>query len=978
MKKIIAFITALAAVLPSAAVGYAENENKADEALEIVTGLGLIEYADSEDTISRGDFAAIIYNMLSEEMTEEKSSWEESFFGDRDEEMKLIGDTQASKAVISEFMDVTAESEYYDAVMYGTDMGIFNGVDRGSFVPNDNLTLIQAVKSLLAIMGYGEYAKMNGGYPAGYINLASSLGMLDGLTRAPSKEITYSELAKLLYNTFDVSCMEINEINSGRAKLTADNTKTFLNKFLEMDYIDGIVFDNGIYALDGLSTISVNEVKIGDTVLDITEEQKRIVREMTGKNVRAFYSVEDDEILVYMHEKNDTSLIIDAKEIDTFANNTITYTDGTKTRNVRVETGACMIFNGAYKDSYTAQDFIFNHGSVRLVKSKRNGNYDCIIIESYASWFVGSVDYNEKIIYNEASDSSELTDDSSVDLSEIINYGEYDIYNSDKEILTFEEIKNNAVIDFYTNGKNYVKMICTDIREENAEITGNSRDEYDRAVYLAGDKSFTASYEFEHARKAPSIVMRSVYVFYMNSFGEVVWAVAADDNYYDLDVIYVIGCIKDEDEEKYFVKYVNDKGVSGRLELYKKVLYGDISTLKRDDYINVNAEKIYQDMSNYTGIAAIDTNSKNQIKMLELPYNGKTKEKRLQVMYDTTTSSWPRIRRSGAYAYLTREAWASASTVIWQSPVLQENKKDASMYTMASYTAFPSNGAARENLDVNLRDKNVIKCYNINGGSVFAKWIDYSYEKDKLLNFDDSEYFVVTNITSGLNSDDEPTVVLDGYKVGGNTQTPYTLYSEEAGGVTAAGVSCNPALSATSFYDIYQDKNVTHYAVKKGDIIKYTYNEDDRYPTKIAILYRQGEEKFFTGTDSSSQNWQTDRTNPFVVDYTCNWTGRNPTTVTDERIYTLGYVYNIEDQAAEVTTSNLREGVYNANASRVFYPVSGNNGVVIDYSTKEIKVTSNKGYGDELKAYTDYGSRCSKLITVHSGYVPLMSFMIID
>ena len=226
MKRIIAFIIALSCIVSSSVIGNAEQSYGSDIALEVIAGLGILEYTTPEDTITRGDFALSMYNMLFKDAGEDEPTWEENFFGEFVSDDQLITDEGDVKE-ISLFWDVTSESEYYDAVMYGVRIGIFEGVGRGSFKPEENVTVIQVVKTLLTLMGYKNYAEAEGGYPNGYLSLAVSMGILKGVENAVYDDASVADTARIIYNCFDNFCFEIESFSADAIGLAPDSSQTF-------------------------------------------------------------------------------------------------------------------------------------------------------------------------------------------------------------------------------------------------------------------------------------------------------------------------------------------------------------------------------------------------------------------------------------------------------------------------------------------------------------------------------------------------------------------------------------------------------------------------------------------------------------------------------------------------------------------------------------------------------------------------------
>ena len=83
--------------------------------------------------------------------------------------------------------------------------GFIDGYDDTHFAPDDNVTYAQAVKMLVAAVGYTTYAENSGGWQAGYLRYGSSTGITRGVTGVNNDtEINRLTAAQLLYNALDV------------------------------------------------------------------------------------------------------------------------------------------------------------------------------------------------------------------------------------------------------------------------------------------------------------------------------------------------------------------------------------------------------------------------------------------------------------------------------------------------------------------------------------------------------------------------------------------------------------------------------------------------------------------------------------------------------------------------------------------------------------------------------------------------------
>lgn len=114
----------------------------------------------------------------------------------------------------TKFTDVGSDNPYSGYVDFLSELGIINGVDAKTYLPDGNVTAHMAYKVMVNVLGYTQIAESLGGYPEGYALLADRLGFTtnltisgDYLTRGGALNIAYYVLTncfnKLIYFTDD-------------------------------------------------------------------------------------------------------------------------------------------------------------------------------------------------------------------------------------------------------------------------------------------------------------------------------------------------------------------------------------------------------------------------------------------------------------------------------------------------------------------------------------------------------------------------------------------------------------------------------------------------------------------------------------------------------------------------------------------------------------------------------------------------------
>lgn len=161
--------------------------------------------------------------------------------------------------------------------------GIVNGISAEKFAPNANVTYEQALKMIVCLLGYENEAAKQGGYPTGYIKVASSLGVLkniDLIESDYSKPATREDIANMIYNSLDIECI-IMDLEGNRLEQT-DETLTLrgiqedrLERNAENQSADDDYFDyddpNDVEVDTQTSDETASSSEIEETILDASE-----------------------------------------------------------------------------------------------------------------------------------------------------------------------------------------------------------------------------------------------------------------------------------------------------------------------------------------------------------------------------------------------------------------------------------------------------------------------------------------------------------------------------------------------------------------------------------------------------------------------------------------------------------------------------------------------------------------------------------
>jgi len=346
LKKLMSVILTVAMLLSLVAtsVGAAtfadvEEDNVAYEAIEVMAALEILEGKeegnfDPEANIKRSEFAAVICRAMNQEAA------------------------AAGSASVAKFSDVASNHWAAGYINWAAGQGIVNGMGDGTFAPDANVTYEQAVAMIVRAMGFEPLALKRGGFPTGYMVIAASYKVTNGVAMNPANgAATRAGVAQLVYNALDAATMEegfaaniyggtMYNIYDGKANdkatllsryhgiyvvgatvtatvksnpaLYNDKTgamKITLNVTDNNDYVEGILLDG---AWDNLYDSDGDFVGGSKTIISTNEADAAYL----GYEVKAFVALnEDDEVEL-------VAVVPNNKKLDTITiNNVKTYVE---------------------------------------------------------------------------------------------------------------------------------------------------------------------------------------------------------------------------------------------------------------------------------------------------------------------------------------------------------------------------------------------------------------------------------------------------------------------------------------------------------------------------------------------------------------------------------------------------------------------------------------------------------------------------
>lgn len=338
MKKFLALVLALAMALGTFSFAAAAPEDvvgtEFEDSVVRLVALGIIDgFPDGTykpgETVTRAQFAKIVVASLG------------------------VGEAAKYAQGVTKFADVAADHWATGYINVAVDMGVIAGYPDGTFLPENQVTYAEAIKMIVAALGYTPKAEALGGYPGGYLAIAAEEDITDGVDVVGTLAANRGAVAVMVNNSLDVYLMEQKSYGDNPT-WEASDTKTLLNTKLGVKEVEGVVtgisrtekLDDKEFVLDGkdkyemaidanTESLFLKEVKLlhkNNKVVWVSVEtaEKDVVLD-TVSNLddgiklkvadKAYDEIEDDADIYVNFEKADPEVgdygyfIFDGKEI---------------------------------------------------------------------------------------------------------------------------------------------------------------------------------------------------------------------------------------------------------------------------------------------------------------------------------------------------------------------------------------------------------------------------------------------------------------------------------------------------------------------------------------------------------------------------------------------------------------------------------------------------------------------------------------
>lgn len=726
--------------------------------------------------VSRGEFAYSVYRMYEKE--------------------KETTEDEEAVEIETSFADVSGDSQYAEAIEYLVQLGIMNGVSQSEFKPSSYISYMDAQTVLLRVLGYKDLAESNGGYPAGYIKVASRLKLIPTNVDI-NTYVSKADMALMLYSALEAENLTAFSVvdgilkyekgegilgttqnvyaGSGKIKATAISIVNLPDSGLDKKQVD---IDGQIYLIGNTDAIGLLGFECDFWYED--NDGERVLRAIAPSSSTEFTEISSAE-----------------DEIIEIKNDEITYIQNgeDKERTIKISNDTYIIYNGV-----AASEKLVN-----LLKSKTNykgtigfaKNRDgssVLVIEEYSDYIVDSIDSVMKVMKARG-----LTD--TVDLDGDKNF--VFVKGEDGKDVKLEKIATGQLVTVYQSANSKGPKLVR-VALSTASVSGSVTKIYDNEIYI-NDTLYEVS---NNCAQTLTVGMKGR--FDLNIYGEIVRFEAGIETPPEPG-LYIAHTAQDTG----FGKSVSVKLVAkdGKVHIYpvaEKLTYNGKKFDSAAGYLSINVTE--NDVTRDTGLSGLEyleviryrLNSDGKISMID------TKDEIEGGTNDTLTriaAGNDSIRFSSSSQTLYNAATGTLDTFFMTDGTvfrIFENEDIETACTVGTMSMIPS-----------LTQLKNVHVYSSTG----SKYVGDILVNNRTINaIDYKAPLVVEEIVTAVDANGDNVKLLTGYESGGRVE--YVLTEN--------------FLADEEMKSLYAN-------IRKGDVIRVKLHKNNEIMVTQLIALRNGE-----------------------------------------------------------------------------------------------------------------------------------------
>lgn len=406
----------------------------------------------------------------------------------------------------SQFIDCK-ENQFNEEIHMAKDLGIVNGTSPVTFSPDSGIAPAAAAKMLVSALGYGEKAEAMGGYPHGYLNIATSMDLFDDVDMSVGA-ISVKDAFILVYNMLYADKAIITTVIDNEFIFETIEGRNLLTDNFGYLSVSGVITTAGFYGTDvtltGRGKIGIGTKIFSSDLINVSEYLGLKAKIWYDDSEKKAYAVDIDSV-------NECFSFV-ASDFMEYENDTIIIDNGTgKEKKYRCDS-LTFIQNGA-SIPFTGSSFIYDNGEITLIDNDGDGKIEFAVSKLGEYFIIKSKNVIDAAIYDGNSNLGSVIFENEDDC-------DYSIIIDGREA-TFDDLKSGMSAQIYMRyDRKYCEVVALS-GQKTAVVTEIATD----GVFLDGEKYKLNSYFTSRDNKLSA---GNTYKFYMAPDGTISDIVRSD------------------------------------------------------------------------------------------------------------------------------------------------------------------------------------------------------------------------------------------------------------------------------------------------------------------------------------------------------------------------------------------------------------------------------------------------------------------
>lgn len=453
------------------------------------------------------------------------------------------------------FSDVDKKSPMAHTIETVAGAGAMDAYKDGKFRPTANLTMEQAAKAMVVLLGYGKIFSNVTTDSNTYVKQARDLDLLKGITTGAKDSITKGEVVKMFARAIDAEILK-QAVYGNELEYITVKGETLASEKLDIHKIEGILTATDITGIAKNEASPKGCIVVDGYEIKTTQDMNMYL----GMELDVYCYGEDQDELSLVHyqgrrKRNDEETVL-AEDIQSVNSSSITYYAGNRTKKARLASDVTVIFNGKNNPLYTDDTFKIKNGSIRFLDADTDGKYEVVFVKSYINVWVSQVymdsDNILSLVGNGTQGKVYSIDTDKTNTNVVFKKNDAPATYSDitkKSVISIAADKMNYQTKDIMPGATYIEIeISTNFYE--GALEGVDYDEHEAEVD-------GAIYKIEEGLnfQAEGVNLGDTAKFYLDAFGRIVALEKGASNTYGIiDRVYKDSFTEDVSEIKIFTQ----------------------------------------------------------------------------------------------------------------------------------------------------------------------------------------------------------------------------------------------------------------------------------------------------------------------------------------------------------------------------------------------------------------------------------------